>query len=485
MKTPPRTFLPILVLCFTICATMAFARSEASISPYEELSPSLQVSPGEVTLQVGQSQKFTATMSGKRTTAVVWSVNNVTGGNSTVGTISRYGNYRAPQVVPSGSVVVSCHLTKVVGLSASAQVKVVPPPSPSGVSLTISPTSTSLEVGQTQQFSATVTGTTNNSVTWLVNGAAGGSLTAGVISSTGLYTAPAAAPAGPVTVTAQSLAQSSATATATVTIITPAPPSVSVSLSPSSTSLQVGQSQQFVATVTGTGNTSVSWSVNGVSRGNTTVGTISPSGLYSAPAAVPSVALTVTAQSLAQSTAKATAIVTLTTPTVSVSLSPTNPSLQVGQSLQFSAKVTGASNSGVNWLVSNTVGGTPALGTISATGLYTAPAAVPNAAVIVTAQSTASPSSVASTSVSLTTPVAHHVDLSWTASASSSTAGYNLYRGTQASGPFTKINSALDTATVYTDSTVVSGQTYYYTTTAADSSGSESPYSNVAQAVIP
>jgi hypothetical protein len=231
MKTPPLTFLSVLVICLTMCATMAFARSDASLSPYEELSPSLQVSPGQVKLQVGQSQKFTATMSGKRTTAVVWSVNNVSGGNSNVGTISRDGTYRAPQVAPSGAVVVSCHLTKDEGLSASAQVKVVPMSSPSDVSLTVSPTSTRLGVGQTQQFSAAISGTTTNSVTWLVNGEAGGNLSVGVISSTGLYTAPATAPAGPVTVTAESVAQSSGTASAMVTI-TPAPPSISVSLSP-------------------------------------------------------------------------------------------------------------------------------------------------------------------------------------------------------------------------------------------------------------
>jgi fibronectin type 3 domain-containing protein len=38
---------------------------------------------------------------------------------------------------------------------------------------------------------------------------------------------------------------------------------------------------------------------------------------------------------------------------------------------------------------------------------------------------------------------------------------------------------------VYTDNTIVSGQTYYYATTAVDSSGVESGYSNLAQAVIP
>jgi len=64
-------------------------------------------------------------------------------------------------------------------------------------------------------------------------------------------------------------------------------------------------------------------------------------------------------------------------------------------------------------------------------------------------------------------------------------AGYNIYRSTQAAGPFTKINPSLDTATVYTDSAVVSGQTYYYTTTAVGSNGAESLYSNMVQVAIP
>jgi hypothetical protein len=270
----------------------------------------------------------------------------------------------------------------------------------------------------------------------------------------------------------------------TYAVISSPPPSISVSISPISTSLQVGQTQQFTATVSGS-NTAVSWAVNGAPGGNATVGTIDATGLYTAPAIAPPGTLTVTAQSLAQSTATASATVSITAPTISVSLSPTNPSLQVGQSLQFNAMVSGTSNTAVNWLVSNIPGGNTAVGTISAAGLYTAPAAVPNASVTVTAQSAANPSSAATTSVTFTAAVAHHVDLSWTANASESVAGYNVYRGTQAAGPFTQINSSLLTATVYTDSTVASGQTYYYTTTAVDSSGEESGYSNVVQAVIP
>ena len=80
---------------------------------------------------------------------------------------------------------------------------------------------------------------------------------------------------------------------------------------------------------------------------------------------------------------------------------------------------------------------------------------------------------------------AHTVNLSWEASTSQNIVGYNVYRGPSASGPYTKINSALDPNTSYSDGTVQSGQTYYYVTTALDSTGAESAYSNQSEAVIP
>lgn len=81
--------------------------------------------------------------------------------------------------------------------------------------------------------------------------------------------------------------------------------------------------------------------------------------------------------------------------------------------------------------------------------------------------------------------IQHTVNLSWNASTSTAIAGYNVYRATAASGPYSKINAALDPAMNYSDSTVQSGKTYYYATTAVDSSGTESSYSNQAQAVVP
>jgi hypothetical protein len=82
-----------------------------------------------------------------------------------------------------------------------------------------------------------------------------------------------------------------------------------------------------------------------------------------------------------------------------------------------------------------------------------------------------------------TSPV-YTVGLSWTAS-TSSVMGYNVYRGPASSGPFSKINPSLNSNTAYTDGSVTSGQTYYYVTTAVNSSNEESSPSTPAQAVIP
>ena len=84
-----------------------------------------------------------------------------------------------------------------------------------------------------------------------------------------------------------------------------------------------------------------------------------------------------------------------------------------------------------------------------------------------------------------TPPPQHSVSLSWTASVSSGVIGYNIYRGVTSGGPYSKINSVLDASTLYTDSTVADGQTYYYVTTAVNSSNEESGHSNQTQAVIP
>jgi fibronectin type 3 domain-containing protein len=70
------------------------------------------------------------------------------------------------------------------------------------------------------------------------------------------------------------------------------------------------------------------------------------------------------------------------------------------------------------------------------------------------------------------------------ASTSTGIVGYNVYRGTVSGGPYAKLTS-LDTGVTFSDSAVSAGQTYYYVVTAVDSTGTESLYSNQAQAVVP
>ena len=52
-------------------------------------------------------------------------------------------------------------------------------------------------------------------------------------------------------------------------------------------------------------------------------------------------------------------------------------------------------------------------------------------------------------------------------------------------GPYTKINSNLDSSPSYTDATVQGGMTYYYAATEVNAEGQESAYSNIAEATIP
>jgi len=82
------------------------------------------------------------------------------------------------------------------------------------VSVTVHPARAALTLTEPQQFSAVVANTTNHSVTWLVDGVAGGNTTVGTISSAGLYRPPAVRSKH--TVTAKSVAQPSATGSASV-----------------------------------------------------------------------------------------------------------------------------------------------------------------------------------------------------------------------------------------------------------------------------
>ncbi|MFZ3265841.1 MAG: hypothetical protein WA172_17675 [Terriglobales bacterium] len=192
-----------------------------------------------------------------------------------------------------------------------------------------------------------------------------------------------------------------------------APAPLTVTVAPSTATVVVTALQQYTATVTGNTNTSVNWFVNGVASGNSTIGTISTTGLFQAPAAVPSPAtVTITAVSQVDNTTSGSAQATIanpsTTVTVSVTTNPTVTQVYTGTTLQFISGVTGTTNTAVNWYVEGAQDGDAAFGTIDTSGNYTAPAAVPSpATVTIEAVSQADATAIGTTQVTIVTaPVA-------------------------------------------------------------------------------
>ncbi len=162
------------------------------------------------------------------------------------------------------------------------------------------------------------------------------------------------------------------------------PLSVNVS---GSSSVNVGQTSQYTAAVSapgrGTTNQSVAWMVNGVAGGSSSTGTISATGLYAPPTTVPASSVTITAVSALSNSATGSISVTVVPATVVV----TGPaSVIFGLTAQYGVTVTGASQN-VTWMVNGVVLGSAAQGTITAGGLYTAPATAPPTAVVISAQS--------------------------------------------------------------------------------------------------
>jgi hypothetical protein len=171
-----------------------------------------------------------------------------------------------------------------------------------------------------RSVTATTTGTTEAPVWAVIEGAGGGT-----ISDSGVYTAPSSA--GVYHVTASFPSNSSVSATATVTVH-PLPPNISVSINPSMASVQTGHQQQFTASVSGSNNQNVVWSIT-----ESTGGTITSGGLYTAPASAGIFHILAVAE--IDSTKSATATVTVSTqpppppPPISISVSPSTASPSV------------------------------------------------------------------------------------------------------------------------------------------------------------
>src|SRR5215467_10705465 len=113
----------------------------------------------------------------------------------------------------------------------------------------------------------------------------------------------------------------------------------SVSVSPSNTNVVAGQSQQFTASVSGTGNFSsaVTWYVNSIAGGNSSVGTISATGLYRAPSSInAALSVTIMATSVADATKSGNVQANIVLGLVSsVTISPSSQNVTAGSSQMF------------------------------------------------------------------------------------------------------------------------------------------------------
>ncbi len=98
------------------------------------------------------------------------------------------------------------------------------PPPPAGTTVTVSPGTANVRVGDSMAFTATVANNTNTAVTWTVNGVAGGNATTGTMDVNGNYKSPTSIPnPASVTIAATSTAVTTATSTATVSLQNPIP----------------------------------------------------------------------------------------------------------------------------------------------------------------------------------------------------------------------------------------------------------------------
>jgi len=164
------------------------------------------------------------------------------------------------------------------------------------------------------------------------------------------------------------------------------PSAPTVTVTSSASTVLLGNQVQFTAQVTGTTNTAVTWSVNGVAGGNSTVGTISASGVYTAPGDLPNPAkISVSATSQADTSTSGSASITVTSDViVTVATNPAQTSkVATGSAISLIAAIAsnGKPDLNVSWSVNGVPGGNGSIGTISAAGAdsatYQAPATVP------------------------------------------------------------------------------------------------------------
>ncbi len=183
----------------TITAYAGTIQSAAALTVSPPKLISINVTPPTATIPLGNTQQFTATgnySNGTQqniTQSVTWSSSNTN--------IANVGNSPNGAGLATGEGVGNCAIQASLGsISGMAQLTVQ-----TGAKLTVTviPQQVSLTLTEPQQYQAYVQGTTNQNVSWLIDGIPGGNSTVGTISSSGLYTPPMTAGSHVVTADSQ------------------------------------------------------------------------------------------------------------------------------------------------------------------------------------------------------------------------------------------------------------------------------------------
>ena len=363
MFTAPAQITAQRTVTVTVSSMYDINAAATAVITLVPASVSVRIAPRDnLSVGAGRTLSFYAAVAGTTNQNVTWSVAGINNG-SVSPSVGPNTVYTAPSSV-SNSRTVTITATSQADPTVSDQVQLTLVPS---VSISVTSgcgTPVNLSDGQSCLFSATVTPSTATGVTWSMVPNIG--TLAG-----GLYTAPTPiVVTQTVTVTATSVADTSKSASISLTLV-PASPAV-VTISPQAVTLGPAQTQQFVAAVANAPDQSVAWSISPSSG----AGSISTGGVYTAPSNFTTTqTVTVTARSNYDPTKSATAVITLS-PMVTVSVKPLIAMVSASQTEQFTATVTGSTNTGVTWSVN------PPIGTISSTGLYTAPPAITSATVV-------------------------------------------------------------------------------------------------------
>jgi hypothetical protein len=199
-------------------------------------------------------------------------------------------------------------------------------------------------------------------------------------------------------------------------------PVISIAIFPSAASVPLGQSKQLVATVCGTTDDGVVWAINGLQGGSSATGTVSSTGTYLAPSTAPAGnSVTVAAISVADHSKSANVVITIQD---SVAVSPALAAVVTGGTQQFAAAVNGVGSSAVQWMVNGVAGGNATVGAISSSGVYTAPEAVPDSTVAVTAVDASDSLASATAAVTVITPAALEAHEQWLTGVAEAAASY-------------------------------------------------------------